>query len=133
RIGRYGPCDLGQLLSRRLYLQRAQCFTELVASARAHQWNDAGVLGGRASEHPGDGQLRDRCAHRLRDPAQLLDEGEIDVEVLTLKARRARAKVARAALPAPMATDQSASQHPIGGDADAELAADRHDLPLDAA
>ena len=59
---------------------------------------------------------------------------EVALEVLAREARaRGARKSARARARATVAADQAAGQHAVGGDADAELAAGRQDLVLDAA
>ncbi len=57
------------------------------------------------------------------------------VEVLALEARAEAAEVAGAelALPAPVAGEQAAGEHPVGGDSDAQLPRGGQDFGLDAA
>ena len=63
-----------------------------------------------------------------------LDQRQVGVEIAALEARAHRAEILRAgALLRPVPADQPARQHAIGGDADAELAAGRQDVALDAA
>jgi hypothetical protein len=59
---------------------------------------------------------------------------QVALHIALLKARALAAEVAgHRAARLPMAADQPARQHAIGGDADAELAAGRQDAVLDAA
>src|SRR5215211_922905 len=70
-------------------VQRAERLGQPVAATGVDQRHD--VLAAR--EYPSDGDLRDRDALLLADLVQGLDEVEVVLEVLALKARRVRAEV----------------------------------------
>ena len=100
----------------------------LPAFAGADQRDDLLALG----EHPGDRRRGDADAARMGCFAQSLDQREIVVEIVAGKARREGAEIGgmRARL-RPMAGDEAARQHAVGGDADAERAAGRQDFTFD--
>ena len=114
-------------------LERAERLGESFAAARADERDDVVA----ARERPGDRDLRDRRALRLRERAERLDEREVALEVLAREARCGGAEVVRGqrvgAFLRPVAGEQAAGEHAVGGDADAELAAGRQDLVLDPA
>ena len=87
-----------------------------------------------ARQDPRDRGLGDGGAPLPGDAAQRLDQRQVAVEVLALEAGGERAEVAprQCALAAPVAAQQAPRQHSVGRDADAQLAADREDLVLDA-
>src|SRR5262249_14277457 len=88
-----------------------------------------------AGEHPGNSDLRDGGALRFCDSAEGLDEGEVAVEVFGTEPRRMVAEVAgigRARLRR-VAADEAAREQDGSGDANAECAAGRQNLALDAA
>ena len=87
-----------------------------------------------ARQNPGDGDLGDRRALGGGDGAQRLDQREVAVDVLAAEAGRMVAEIARRRpVLRPVAADETARKHAIGGDADAELAAGGQDVVLDAA
>src|SRR5690606_15450746 len=86
-------------------------------------------------EHPGDGDLGDGDALVLGDLAQGVDETEVVPEVVALEAGRVGAEVVRGepAVRGEVAGDQAAGEHPVGGDADAQLTGGGQDLLLEGA
>jgi hypothetical protein len=102
---------------------------EPVTAARADERND--VLA--AAQDPRDGHLGDRRTGRPGDGTQRLDEGKIVLQVLTREARQVGAKVGGLPVGRPVARQEPAREHSLGGDGDAELAGHGQDLGLDAA
>src|SRR5436190_14872178 len=129
--GRDGAFQLGEVVCVEVELQRFQRLLEACGRACADQRDD--VL--TAREHPGDRQLGDRRPPCLGQRAQTLYEREVAGPVLAGEARRVRAKVRRLelALGSEVTADQTAAENAVGRDRDAQLAARRKDLRLDAA
>src|SRR3954470_17534418 len=129
-IGREGLCQHREMSWRQRDLGRTKCLAEAVAGAGADQRHDLLAL----RRHPGDRDLCRRCANLGGDGAQLLHQCEIGIEIRSLEARRHQPVVLAclAGVLRPMAADEPARQHTIGGDADAELAAGPQDVAFDA-
>src|SRR5919107_1635771 len=87
--GRHGLLYGGEVGFLQPDVQRAEPLGQPVAAPGADQRHD--VLAAR--EYPSDGDLRDRDALLLGDLVQGLDEVEVVLEVLALKARRVPAEV----------------------------------------
>src|SRR4051794_37439066 len=117
------------VLGRQLDGERAERLVEAVTAPGADQRHDVVA----AIEHPGDGELRDGDAALAGDRAQRLDELEVALDVALREAWAVGAEVAGAlGAGRPVAADEAAGEHAVGGDADAELPAGRKDLGLDA-
>ena len=81
---RHDLVDAREIVTRELHVDCTDRFREPVAAPGAHQRHD--VLA--ASQHPGDGELRDGDALLARDDRKRIDEREIVREILALKARK---------------------------------------------
>src|SRR5882672_4755161 len=111
-------------------IQCAERFAQAVAPASTDQGHDIRAL----RRYPRDGHLCDGCADAIRCAAQLLDQGKISVEVRALEARAVGTPITLSgARLGPMAADQTAGKHTIGGDADSKLPRHRQDLVFNSA
>ena len=129
--GRHRALDPGEVLWRQVEVERSERLGQPLTATRPDQRND----GRAAGQHPGDRDLCDRRALRIRDRAQRLDERKVAVEVVAAEPREVRTEVALSRGPflRPMAAQETARQDAVSGDADAELATGRQDLRFDSA
>src|SRR5690606_10955593 len=126
-----GLLDGGQLLLGELDLAGGEGLGQPGPGAGADERHDVLALGG----DPGDGGLRGGDALVLGDAAQGVGQRQVVAQVLALEAGAVGAEVVGGEVAAgvPVAAEQAARQHAVGGDADAQAAGDRQDLGLDVA
>src|SRR5580693_3222839 len=90
RLARHGGGDRGKIGGAELGVLRAERLIEPVAPARADERHDRLAL----RRNPGDGGLGDADSEPFGDGAQSVDEREIGVDIVAMKARTESSKIA---------------------------------------
>ncbi len=128
----FGRCGLdgGDIAGRKSKVECTERFRQTIPAAGTDQRHDVVPL----CQHPSDRDLRDAGTARFRYLAQRVDQPEVAIEIVALETRAMAAEVGsdRGSGPVPVAADQAARQHAVGGYADAKLAARVENAVLDA-